>query len=70
MNFRLATIEDVPEIVKVNIDTWRTAYKSIFPPEFLRNLSYEEKEIRWRQWFIKPEKGYLFILPKSPLKRL
>ena len=51
MNYRLAKIEDVPQIVKVNVDTWRTAYRSIFPSEFLNNLSYEDKELRWREIF-------------------
>jgi len=47
MNFRLATIEDVPGIIKVSVDTWRTTYQDIFPADFLNNLSYEEGEDKW-----------------------
>ncbi|GAI96637.1 unnamed protein product, partial [marine sediment metagenome] len=68
MNFRLATIEDVPEIVKVNVDTWRTTYQSIFSTEFLQNLSYKEKEIRWRQLFDNPEREIFIYLAEEVSK--
>ena len=70
MNFRLATIEDIPEIVKVNVDTWRTTYKSIFPPEFLQNLSYKEKEIRWLQLFDNPEREIFIYLAEEFSKEI
>ena len=70
MNFRLATIEDVPEIVKVNMDTWRTTYQSIFSPEFLQNLSYKEKEIRWRQLFDNPEREIFIYLAEEVSKEI
>ena len=69
MNYRVATIEDVKEIVKLNVDTWRTAYQSIFPPEFLQNLSYKEKEIRWRQRFNNPEKeAFIYLAETDSIK--
>jgi len=70
MNYRLATIEDVSDIVKLNIDTWRTAYQSIFPPDFLQNLSYKEKEIRWRQRFNNPEKKEFIYLAETDSKKI
>jgi len=70
MNFRLATIEDVPEIVKVNMDTWRTTYQSIFSLEFLQNLSYKEKEIRWRQLFDNPEREIFIYLAEEASKEI
>lgn len=70
MNFRLATIDDVPKIVKINVDTWRTAYKSIFPSEFLENLSYSEKEIRWRERFINPEKEEFIYIAETDSKKI
>jgi len=69
VNYRVATIEDVKEIVKLNVDTWRTAYQSIFPPEFLQNLSYKEKEIRWRQRFNNPEKeAFIYLAETDSIK--
>ncbi|MFX1448777.1 MAG: GNAT family N-acetyltransferase [Promethearchaeota archaeon] len=70
MNYRLATIEDVSEIVKVNIDTWRTTYSDIFPPEFLQNLSYKEKEIRWLELFNNPERRIFIYLAETALKKI
>lgn len=70
MNYRLATIEDVSQIVKINVDTWRTAYKSIFPSEFLQNLSYKEKEIRWRERFNNREKEEIIYLAETNSKNI
>ena len=52
------------------MDTWRTAYKSIFPPEFLQSLSYRKKEIRWRKRFTKPEKEEFIYLAKTESKEI
>jgi len=70
MNYRLATIEDVSAIVKINVDTWRTDYKSIFPSEFLHNLSYKEKETRWRQLFENPENKIFIYVAEQPSKKI
>ena len=70
MNFRLATIEDVTGIVKVKVDTWRTTYYSIFPPEFLQNLSYKENEIRWRRRFTNPEREIFIYLAETDSKEI
>ncbi|MBY8981274.1 MAG: GNAT family N-acetyltransferase [Candidatus Lokiarchaeota archaeon] len=70
MNFRLATIEDVPGIIKVSIDTWRTAYQDIFPADYLNNLSYEESEEKWRKRFINPEKNIFFYIAETEAKKI
>jgi GNAT superfamily N-acetyltransferase len=70
MNFRSATIKDIPVIVKINLDTWKTAYKSIFPSEFLQNLSYKEKELRWRERFNNPEKCEFIYLAETDSKKI
>jgi len=70
MKFRLATIEDVPEIVKVKVDTWRTTYQAIFSSEFLRNLSYEENEIRWRQRFEETDKGWFIYVAENDSNKI
>ena len=70
MKFRLATIEDVPDIVKVKVDTWRTTYHSIFPREFLRNLSVKENEIRWQQRFDNPKRKIFIYLAEDVSKEI
>ena len=70
MNFRLATIEDIAGIIKVSIDTWRTTYREIFPPEFLNNLSYEDSEAKWRQRFTNPERNIFFYIAETDSKEI
>jgi len=47
---REATLDDVPGIARVHVDTWRTAYPGIVPAEHLAGLSYERSEARWREF--------------------
>ena len=47
MIVREAKIADVAEIARVNIDTWRTAYRKIIPEDYLAKLSYEKRESSW-----------------------
>ncbi len=41
---REATLSDIPGIVRVNIATWRDAYKGLIPDGILDGLSQEERE--------------------------
>ncbi len=47
MSVRAAQPGDVPEIARIQIDTWRTAYTSILPAEVLRSLTVEAAEPAW-----------------------
>lgn len=47
LKIRLATKEDIKGLAKVHVDSWRTTYEGIVDPDFLRNLSYEEREKMW-----------------------
>ena len=49
MLIRKAEIEDAAGLAKVHIDTWRTAYRDIMPPEVLANLSYEKSSSNWHK---------------------
>ncbi|MCU0546682.1 MAG: GNAT family N-acetyltransferase [Oscillatoriaceae cyanobacterium Prado104] len=51
-SIRSATIDDAPAIARVNVDTWRTAYRNIIPAAFLANLSYEARANNWREIFL------------------
>jgi GNAT superfamily N-acetyltransferase len=44
----MATVEDVPAIARVHVDSWRSTYKGIMPDDLLANLSYERREAMWR----------------------
>jgi GNAT superfamily N-acetyltransferase len=47
VSVRLAQPGDVPEIARVQVETWRTAYTSILPAEVLDTLSVEAAEPAW-----------------------
>jgi GNAT superfamily N-acetyltransferase len=47
MHIREATVSDAKGIAKVHIDSWRTTYKNIVPDDYLKQLSYENREQLW-----------------------
>lgn len=49
IHLRPATIQDVPALAKLHVDTWRTAYKSLISADYLEQLSYEAKAAQWMQ---------------------
>ena len=49
MIVREAKIADAPAIARVNLDTWRTAYRQIIPADYFAQLSYEKGESRWQE---------------------
>jgi GNAT superfamily N-acetyltransferase len=54
MHIRQATIADVAAIARVHVDSWRTTYKGLLPDDYLANLTYEQREPRWREILSKP----------------
>ena len=44
VSVREATLSDIPGIVRVNIATWRDAYRGVIPDDILDALSQEERE--------------------------
>lgn len=47
VSVRSAQAADVPDIARIQIDTWRTAYASILPAPVLASLSSEDAEQMW-----------------------
>lgn len=45
---RFATVEDAAEIATVHVDTWKEAYKTIIPQDYLDNLSYKKRTELWK----------------------
>jgi ribosomal protein S18 acetylase RimI-like enzyme len=44
---RPAEIGDAPAIARVHVDTWRTAYRTLLPDDFLASLDQAGYEQRW-----------------------
>lgn len=49
MRIRDVTPDDIETLARVHVDTWRIAYRHIFPASFLAGLSYETRAQRWRE---------------------
>lgn len=61
MIVREAKIADVAEIARVNVDTWRTAYRKIIPEAYLEKLSYEKRENSWLEIISTAENDTHFV---------
>ena len=61
MIVREAKIADAPAIARVNLDTWRTAYREIVPADYLAQLSYEKRESNWQEILVNAEKSKNFV---------
>lgn len=51
---RRANPEDAPEVARVQVETWKTAYKGLMPASYLEKLSIESKIPKWRDSFENP----------------
>lgn len=63
---REAKLEDIKDIAKVHVDSWRTTYHEIIPIDYLNSLNYKEFEDKWKSRSLKGvfvaqnEKGSVF----------
>ena len=44
MLIRKATYDDIKDMAKVNVDSWRITYKNIIPETYLDSMSYGLRE--------------------------
>jgi ribosomal protein S18 acetylase RimI-like enzyme len=65
MKYREANVLDASGIIKVKVDTWRTAYKGIIAEDYLQSLSYEDKEKNWRQRLKNPTYGAKIFIAET-----
>lgn len=61
MIVREAKIADAPAIARVNIDTWRTAYRKIIPADYLAQQSYEKRESDWQETLENAKNTGIFV---------
>ena len=66
IQIRTARPADSAALAHIQVDSYRTAYKGIFPDEILAGLSYAEQEQDWRKWMDeKPEDRLLVAETES-----
>jgi ribosomal protein S18 acetylase RimI-like enzyme len=49
MAVRHAVVADAPAIARVHVDSWRSAYRHLFPESVLSALSIADREAQWKQ---------------------
>lgn len=65
LSFRRANTSDLRGIVKVQVNTWKTAYQGIISENYLKSLSYEEKEENWKQRLENPTHGAIIYIAET-----
>jgi GNAT superfamily N-acetyltransferase len=61
MVIRKATIEDVPGIARVHIDSWRTTYKGIVPQRLIDSFTYKAREELWRRALSPDSASFVYV---------
>ena len=61
MRTREATPEDSAALARVQVDSYRTAYKNLLPDEYLAQFTYEEQEQDWRDLMASPTGDILLV---------
>lgn len=61
MKIRRATLQDSAEIARIQVDSYRTAYASIFPAAYLEHFAYAEQEQDWRELLSAAERDVLYV---------
>jgi hypothetical protein len=47
VKIRIATKEEAPDIAKIHVEAWRSAYEEIMPAEYLEPLSIKARTAEW-----------------------
>jgi hypothetical protein len=61
IRIRRATVDDSPDLARVQVDSYRDAYTGILPTAYLNYFSYKEQEQDWRDLLSSGLDGELFV---------
>jgi 3-deoxy-manno-octulosonate cytidylyltransferase (CMP-KDO synthetase) len=67
-NIRRATLEDVPQIAEVHVESWKKSFEDLVPREYLENLSPEKREKSFRENFA--QRDYEIFVAETPEKKI
>jgi GNAT superfamily N-acetyltransferase len=62
---RTAVVDDADAIARVQVDTWRSAYRSLVPSEVLDSLSYEQRSEYWSSIISREERDRIFLVAEE-----
>jgi L-amino acid N-acyltransferase YncA len=61
MIIRPATPRDCPEIARIQVDSYRSAYAPILPATYLEHFTYTEQAQDWQDWFAADNREILYV---------
>jgi 3-deoxy-manno-octulosonate cytidylyltransferase (CMP-KDO synthetase) len=62
--YRKATVEDIPQVAKVHVESWQKSFQGIVPQNFLDGTSVEKREKAFREGFLKED--YQMFVAETP----
>jgi GNAT superfamily N-acetyltransferase len=62
---RDAVADDADAIAKVQVDTWRSAYRGLVPSEVLDSLSYEQRSEYWSSIISREDRVRIFLVAEE-----
>jgi ribosomal protein S18 acetylase RimI-like enzyme len=65
MRIREATAADVPQMARVHVEGWRSAYRGILPDAVLDGLSVELRQQMWGERLDDPDDGSYFYVAED-----
>jgi GNAT superfamily N-acetyltransferase len=70
VKIRQATFDDAAAIARAHVDSWRTTYAHILPPEYLARLSCEQRASLWASQLSDPESNEFAYVADDPAEGL
>jgi GNAT superfamily N-acetyltransferase len=67
IEIRKAELADAPEIARVHVTVWRSAYRGLMPDDLLASLSIEQRTERWEQTIPYDPVGTFVAIAKGKL---
>ncbi|GAA4014146.1 GNAT family N-acetyltransferase [Allokutzneria multivorans] len=58
---RRAAAADAAEIARINVNSWRRAYRGIVADDFLDAMDPEQRVPGWERWIASPEPSAVFV---------
>jgi len=65
MNLRPATPRDLEPIAALHAESWRTAYRGIFPDDYLDSRVIEDRRTVWKDRFATPHPNQMVIVSEG-----
>lgn len=65
MIVRQAKAEDATQVARINVESWQTTYRGMFPDEVLDNLDIEERSVFWVNYINELADGTVLLVAED-----